>query len=134
LQARQGNTPYPMSAYRFPRSGRLRGQKKIQELFKTGSSFYLQPFRIVVLRAAEEEGMHEVLLSVSKREFKKAADRNRIKRLMREAYRLNQSKIKGLPKLQIAYIYSAKEVLDFKQISRKFMESFERLNQYVEKN
>lgn len=123
-----------MSAYRFPKSGRLQGKKKIQELFKKGSSFYLQPFRIVVLRAPNDVGRHEVLMTVSKREFKKAVDRNRIKRLMREAYRLNHDKMRNLPKLQIAYIYSAKEVFDFNQISGKFIESFERLKQYVEKN
>ncbi len=123
-----------MSAYRFPKSGRLRGQKRIQELFKRGSSFYLQPFRIVVLRSTDETGRHEVLLTVSKREFKRAVDRNRIRRIMREAYRLNQGKINNLPKLQIAYIYSAKEMPELKQISAKFVESFERLKQYVEKN
>ena len=123
-----------MGVYRFPKSGRLRGQKNIQELFKKGSSFYLHPLRIVVLKASQDAGRHEVLLTVSKREFKKAVDRNRIKRLMKEAYRLNQRKISNLPKLQIAYIYSAKETPELSQLLGKFNESFERLKQYVEKS
>ena len=124
-----------MSATRFPKSGRLRGQKKIQELFKRGSSFYLQPFRVVVLKDGKGVQVgHEVLFSVSKRDFKKAVSRNRIKRLMKEAYRLNQSKINNLPKLQIAYIYTAKELPDFRLVEEKLIESFERLKQYVEKS
>lgn len=53
---------------------------------------------------------------------------------MREAYRLNKEKIEDLPDLQIAYIYTAKEKLDFHQITAKFIESFERLKQYAGKN
>ncbi|QOI97100.1 MAG: ribonuclease P protein component [Flammeovirgaceae bacterium] len=123
-----------MSAYRLPKSGRLRGQKKIQELFKRGSSFYLQPFRVVFLKTTGTEAGHQVLFSVSKRDFKKATSRNRIKRLMKEAYRLNQNHISSLPELQIAYIYTAKEWPDFSLIQEKLIESFGRLKQYVEKS
>jgi ribonuclease P protein component len=122
-----------MRAKRFPKSSRLRGQKKIQELFKTGSSFYFDAFRVVVLRSASQQGKHEVIFTVSKRNFKKAVLRNRIKRLLKEAYRLNQEKIGSLPKLQIAYIYTSNELPDFKQVEVKLLESFERLKHYVEK-
>lgn len=122
-----------MSAHRFPKSGRLRGQRKIQELFKKGSSFYFQPFRMVVFKPATGQEKHEVLFSVSKRDFKKATDRNRVKRLMKEAYRLHQQTISNLPKLQIAYIYTGKQLPDFKLVEMKLIESFGHLKQYVEK-
>lgn len=81
-----------------------------------------------------EAEKHQVLFSASKRDFKKATDRNRIKRLMKEAYRLNQHLISSLPNLQIAYIYTGREMPDFEQLVKKLIDSFERLKQYVEKN
>jgi len=122
-----------MKANRFPKSSRLRGQKKIQELFKRGSSFYFNAFRMVVLKSPSQHGKHEVVFTVSKRNFKKAVNRNRIKRLLKEAYRLNQQKISSLPKLQMAYIYTSNELPDFRQMEEQLLESFERLKHYVEK-
>jgi ribonuclease P protein component len=122
-----------MKANRFPKSSRLRGQKKIQELFKRGSSFYFNAFRMVVLKSPSQHGKHEVVFTVSKRNFKKAVNRNRIKRLLKEAYRLNQQKISSLPKLQMAYIYTSNELPDFRQMEEQLLESFERLKHYVGK-
>jgi len=74
---------------------RLKSRKAIDLLFKQGKSFSLFPFRVVYQKSAANSG-EEILqaaFSVSKRYFKKAVHRNRIKRLMREAYRLQKNEL-----------------------------------------
>lgn len=115
-----------MGTFSLPKTERLYKKKIIQELFEKGSSFYLYPFRVYFIQTAEAS--NQVLFSVSKRNFKKAVDRNLIKRRMREAYRLNKSSIEGTSKLQIAYIYTAKEILPFTQIQAKTLQSFKRFS------
>jgi ribonuclease P protein component len=115
-----------MGSFSFPKSERLNKKKVIQELFDKGSSFYLYPFRVYFQQSLEQNS-HQVIFSVSKRNFKRAVDRNLIKRRMREAFRLNKAGIPGTSKLQLAYIYTAKELLPFEQIQEKTVLSFKRL-------
>jgi ribonuclease P protein component len=117
-----------MGLFSLPKTERLSKKKAIQELFDKGSSFYFYPFR-VYFRKATGQPVHQVLFSVSKRSFKKATDRNLIKRRMREAFRLNQSGIEGTSKFQIAYIYTAKEILPFSKTQDKMVLSFKRLTE-----
>lgn len=120
-----------MGSFSFPKSERLNKKKVIQELFDKGSSFYLYPFRVYFQRCSDVvEPSHQVMFSVSKRNFKKATDRNLIKRRMREAYRLNKAALSGTSKLQMAYIYTAKEILIFDKIRDKLLLSFKRLIEY----
>ncbi len=123
-----------MAEFSFPKSERLSKRNSIQELFSKGSSFYVFPFKVLALKNLQSGVPHQVLFSVSKRNFKRAVDRNLIKRRLKEAYRLNKSQLLESPKLQIAYIYTAKEILDFQQIQEKLKETFKRLHQYAEKS
>ena len=124
-----------MGSHRFRKEERLSKEKDIQELFKKGSSFYLYPFKVLVLSNPNQaHPVHQVIISVSVRNFKRAVDRNLIKRRTREAYRLNKEGVPGSKKLLIAYIYTAKEILTFGQIQEKLVKAFNRFDQHVEKN
>lgn len=110
---------------------RIHSKKTIQELFSKGSSFYLHPF-LVKFAPAQEENSHSLLVSVSKRKFKNATDRNLLKRRVKEAYRLNKSEIQPLleePRkpLNIAFVYGAKEQLSFDFIEKKLILVLKRL-------
>jgi ribonuclease P protein component len=109
----------------------LRSKKKIQELFEHGSSFFLYPFKIHFIPQENSENT-QVLFSVSKRNFKKAPDRNLIRRRMREAYRLNKnilvSNLKEPFSMSIALVYISKSVLPFSEIENKLKQVFVRLS------
>lgn len=124
-----------MGKYSFSREERLKKEKDIKELFEKGSSFYLYPFKIILRDNSDQtRDSHQILISVPARNFKRAVDRNLIKRRIREAYRLNKPLFSASKKLVIAYIYTAKEILDFQQIQEKISKAFKRFEQHVEKS
>lgn len=78
-----------MSA-KFPKNHRLNSLKTISELFKKGNAFAIYPFKFIILQTNTQEPTPiQLLISVPKRNTKKAVQRNRIKRLVREVYRNN---------------------------------------------
>lgn len=83
--------------YKLGKQARLKSRKAIDQLFKDGKSFTVFPFRVIYqftkLPVSPDAFQLQAGFSVSKRHFKKAVDRNRIKRLMREAYRLQKNEL-----------------------------------------
>lgn len=78
----------------FKKEERLCSQKLIEQLFHTGSSFFSHSFRIIWLPTTLSGPYPaQVAISVPKKRFKKATDRNRVKRLIREAYRKNKTEL-----------------------------------------
>jgi ribonuclease P protein component len=83
---------------RFGRPQKLKSRKQIQKLFTGGNSLFVFPVKIAWMVSdplQHETGLSKIQagVSVSKRNFKKAVDRNRIKRLLREAYRLHKKEL-----------------------------------------
>ena len=109
----------------------LRSKKNIKELFENGSSFFLYPFKVHYLPNPDSPNT-QVLFSVSKRNFKKAVDRNLLRRRLREAYRLNKNILTIVEKdqfsLSIALVYISRFKLPYKEIEDKLKQVFVRLN------
>jgi ribonuclease P protein component len=113
--------------YSLGKKERLSSKIMIARLFKEGKHFYKFPFKVIFLGVEKDKiANNAILVSVSKRNFRKAVDRNRIKRLIREAYRLNKH-ILGVGEgekqthIIIAFIYTAGSILSFKEIERKII-------------
>lgn len=122
-----------LARYTFRKEERLHKEKLIQELFEKGSSFYLYPFKVLALRNPDEAfSVHQVMISVSRKNYRKATDRNLIKRRIRESFRLNKNLLPITPKFLIAYIYTAKEILTFAQIQERLIKTLNRFD-HVEK-
>ncbi|NGM73365.1 ribonuclease P protein component [Sphingobacterium sp. SGL-16] len=119
----------------FTKEERLCSRRKIDSLFHSGSSFIVYPFRVVYLVGALQPSSTpvEVILSVSKRRFKRAHDRNRIKRLMREVYRLQKNEIlyeevnKLSLHLDMAIQYVGKEELSYELLFVKMNKTLKQL-------
>jgi ribonuclease P protein component len=117
----------------FPKSEHLCGEKRITRLFTQGEAFIAYPLRVVYLIEPKTDAESaSVMVSVPKKRFKRAVKRNRLKRLMREAYRLNKQELWGKldeKELQIhlAFNYVSDEVLDFAQIEKKMKVALQRL-------
>lgn len=117
-----------MGKFTFRKEEKLKKEKDIQELFDKGSSFYLFPFKVFFLPHPEPGApLHQVLISVSKRNFKRAVDRNLIKRRIREAYRLQKQSLSPSPRLLIGYVYTHKEILLFEEIKKRMALTFSKL-------
>ena len=114
------------------------GEKRITRLFTQGEAFIAYPLRVVfIIEPKKDEEPASVLVSVPKKRFKRAVKRNRLKRLMREAYRLNKQLI--LEKLNekqlqihIAFNYVSDDELDYATVEKKMKISLGRLIDKIE--
>lgn len=116
-----------MGKFSLGKAERLKKEKLIQELFTKGSSFNLYPFRILCLPNQEDEH-HKTLFSAPTRHFKKAVDRNKIKRRTREAFRLQKNELNETPALLIGFIYTGREIAPYSQIYDAINKAIKRLN------
>lgn len=116
---------------------RLNRKKVIEKMFAGGArSFSVFPLRVVYLQADELKADASILVSVSKRRFKRAVKRNRVKRQIREAYRMNKHELlnvlaeKRCP-LAIAFIYLSDQLVDFALIEERVKTALARIAEKV---
>lgn len=105
----------------FTKGERLSAKSSIEGLFRGGSSFFNYPYRVVYLLVDKSDSLHpaQALVSVPKKKFRSAVARNRIKRKVKEAYRLQKNSLlyphlnKEQQVLHVAFQYVANKDLPF---------------------
>ncbi len=132
--------------YTLGKKDKLKSRKAIEQIFKEGKSFSLFPFRVLYIIAPASTNeqkiklQHETLFlgklqtafTVSKKYFKKAVDRNRIKRLMREAWRLQKNHLQQqLPStrknMMVFIIFTGNQLPEYNTILEKTSAVLKRL-------
>ncbi len=109
--------------FTFTKAERITGEKRVDAIFASGKSFISYPLRVVYLQH-EQSPIHScsILITVPKKRIKKAVHRNRIKRLIRESYRLSKELVNdielGEQSLDIAFVYVKDTVSDYKEIQK----------------
>lgn len=120
--------------YTFKKEERLCNKKLIERLFHNGSSFLCYPFKVSWLIAPDNQTVSaQVLFAVAKKRYKRAVDRNLLKRRMREAYRLAKhdhlyNHLVAVEKpilLSIGYI--GKEIEDYAMMEKKLQKALAQL-------
>jgi ribonuclease P protein component len=117
----------------FKKAERLNKKKLIDKLFSEGHAFNAYPFKVIWLETnIESPYPAQVLISASKKNFRKAVTRNKVKRLIREAYRFNKSKFYDFltshnKQCIIGLLYIGKEELTMEQTTDKIINIIDRL-------
>jgi len=109
----------------FGKEERLCSDKDIEALYKTGTSFLQHPIVFYFLTKPEAKNT-QVLVSVSKKKFKKAVDRNLVKRRLREAYRLNKTLLNTT--YHVALVYVAGSILPYADVEKAIKAGLEKIS------
>jgi ribonuclease P protein component len=100
----------------FTYQDRLKSRKAIALVFDTGGQLFQYPIKVFYLITADQPATVQMSVSVPKKKFKKATDRNLIKRRMREAFRLNRPEDAALTSMATMWVYIGKETESYDKI------------------
>jgi ribonuclease P protein component len=108
--------------YSLGKTERLKSRKQIDQVFENGKKISLFPFRLLYLAAQQGGPGIRAGFTVSSKTFPRAVDRNRIKRLCREAYRLQKKELETVVQkndysLHLFFIYTGREMTGYEGIS-----------------
>lgn len=116
---------------------RLKSRKQIELLFSGGKKFSITPFRVHYLFNTSASPPLQFGVGASNKNFKKAVDRNKIKRRVREAYRLQKTFLEQKLKekkcqLSMFVIYTGKEMPDYKEVFIQLNKILEKLGHLID--
>jgi ribonuclease P protein component len=123
----------------FKKEERLSSRKAISHVVKEGNSFLIHPFKVYWVKFPLESSYPtQIAFSIPKKNFKKAVDRNKIRRRIKESYRLNKHSFYNFlsereAQLELLFVYIAKETLSYKEIEEKIILTLRRLEVDYEK-
>jgi len=118
--------------FTYPKKEKVKSKTTIDLLFSEGNSVSKFPLRLVYVENKESNAeLMKMGVSVSKKYFKKAVDRNYFKRVLRETYRLNKHLlIDNLEKpYAFMFFYQTKERLSYQEIEEKTIQLFQKFNE-----
>ena len=124
--------------FSYGKSAKLKSRKKIETIFSQGKSVNQYPVK--VFYSCENNHKNELEIrtgvGVSKRYFKNAVKRNRVKRLLREAFRLNQhilrqSDLATDKSIYLFFLYTSPEMLSFAEIEKNVIELLQILSKKI---
>ena len=126
--------------FRFKKNCRLHNFKLIRSLKESGEIFYSSDVLKGKCFVTEKNNIFtnlsgiQILITVPKKIFKRAVDRNLIKRRIREIFRLNKSELTYFPSKIICFevIYISQTILKFEDIKKEMLNMFTEINKYVE--
>ncbi|NCI47788.1 ribonuclease P protein component [Sediminibacterium soli] len=124
-------------AYTYGKKEKLKSRKLIEALFAKGRSFSAFPLKVFFsIQPAESEVVLQAGVGVSARNFRKATDRNRIKRLLREAYRLQKTELQAVGESQqkslaLFFLYTGKEMPEANVIQDKMRSALNKLAEQI---
>jgi len=120
--------------FTFPKNEKLKSKKLIDQLFQEGKGVTSFPIKIIYLKTALPKNVKfQTGVTVAKRNFKSAVDRNRIKRLLRESYRLNKPLIFNNMEGNFAFLilYLGKEMPTYLEIEQSMLSAFQKILNHV---
>ena len=118
--------------FTYPKNEKLKSKTTIDLLFSEGNSISKFPLRLVYVENTEENAeLIKMGVSVSKKYFKKAVDRNYYKRVLRETYRLNKHILMNTIEKPYAFMffYQTKERLSYQEIEEKTIALFQKFTE-----
>jgi len=115
----------------FPKQQKLCGSIRVNNLFKEGATTVVFPYRMTY-RWVDASAEPKVLIWAPKKLFRHAVQRNRLRRQMREAYRLNASPLKDYcltagRSLELAFVYMAPDMVAYKTIDKGMQKALKKL-------
>lgn len=123
--------------FTFSKKEHLCGEKRSTRLFTQGKAFIVHPLRVVyIVNEQVETEPALVMVSVPKKRFKRAVKRNRLKRLMREAYRLNKTIFVDALKehhrcMHVSFNYISNDEVDFETMQKKMKLALFKLTELI---
>lgn len=123
----------------FGKKEKLKSRRQIEELFARGRSFAVFPIRVTYRFVPADETVLQIGVTAGKKYFKKAVDRNRIKRLLREACRLQKNGLTEMLKQNkkkgyLFFMYTDKTINSFHVIKEAMHKSLTRLETFAAAN
>ena len=122
----------PVKQFSYNKKEKLKSRKQLEQLFTAGTTFTIFPVKVIYKEVEVQDSVLKTGVGASRKNFKRAVERNRIKRLLREAYRTEKPRLLNYlqqNKKQIAlfFLYVEKSLPDYNLLKQKMQQAIEKL-------